>query len=167
MINLDSETPNTWRSAARATLQELERKSEAVYNEEPERHLVSLTDFFVLIAGQPKNKILHELETLSLYAVRALINRDEWDKDQLSLLLTQKQHDYGVGNILAFGIDGILVRMSDKVARLKNLQGKNARNESLIDTLTDIVGYAVVATMLDNETFFIKELGLGIDDELV
>ena len=65
-------------------------------------------------------------------------------------LLVSKQHDYGTGNILAFGILGIAVRMSDKIERLNNLTRNplSPRNESLTDTLRDIVGYAVVSGMV-------------------
>ena len=33
----------------------------------------------------------------------------------------KKQHDYGPGNIAGFGEQGVLVRVSDKIARVKNL----------------------------------------------
>ena len=161
---------NTWRSAAYCALSELERKSEAVYNKYPKAHLITEVDALsdMMKEAWPNDyTILFELQMLSLYAIRELIRIGEWDKHELAYLLTTKQHDYGTGNILAFGMIGIAVRMTDKLARLKNLADRTAENESTIDTLHDIVGYAVVATMLDNETFFIKELGLGIDDELV
>jgi len=50
---------------------------------------------------------------------------------------------------------GVLVRLSDKVERLINLKSKKskAQNESVIDTLRDIVGYCVIALMLNDETF--------------
>jgi hypothetical protein len=71
----------------------------------------------------------------------------------MATLLASKQHDYGHGNITAFGMKGVLVRLSDKVERLINLTTKNARNESILDTLRDIVGYCVIALMLHDETF--------------
>ena len=77
-------------------------------------------------------------------------------------LIITKQHDYGDGNILAFGHRGIVVRMSDKFARLRNLQrkGVDARNEPLIDTKMDLVGYAALGMMLSRHWF-----GLPLEGE--
>jgi len=77
-------------------------------------------------------------------------------------LLVNKQFNYGPKNIIEFGILGIIVRMYDKVARLVNLitkadSLKNALNvstikdESIIDTLFDIVGYCTMALMIESE----------------
>ena len=43
-----------------------------------------------------------------------------------------------------------MVRLWDKVNRLKNLVWGNSRpkNESVEDTLTDVAGYAIIALML-------------------
>ena len=61
---------------------------------------------------------------------------------------------------------GVLVRLSDKVERLINLKSKKskAQNESVIDTLRDIVGYCVIALMLNDETFNL-DLGDNYADE--
>ncbi len=86
----------------------------------------------------------------------------------MSTLLASKQHDYGHGNITAFGLQGVLVRLSDKIERLINLKSKigKAKNESLTDTLRDIVGYCVIALMLNDETFNL-DLGDNYADESV
>lgn len=72
-------------------------------------------------------------------------------------LMVKKQKDYGPGNILAFGELGILVRLNDKIERLKNLHrtGKlnDPQNESVNDTWQDIVNYAAIALMLRRGTF--------------
>ena len=72
-------------------------------------------------------------------------------------LLVKKQRDYGPGNILAFGELGILVRLNDKIERLKHLQatGKlnEPANESVTDTWMDIASYAIIALMLRRGTF--------------
>lgn len=72
-------------------------------------------------------------------------------------LLVKKQRDYGPGNILAFGELGILVRLNDKIERLKNLHraGKlnEPQNESVTDTWMDIANYAIIALMLRRGTF--------------
>ena len=66
-----------------------------------------------------------------------------------------KQHDYGHDNILAFKEQGLVVRLWDKINRLKNLFWKNSepKNESIEDTFTDIAGYAIIGLMLAEGTF--------------
>ena len=79
----------------------------------------------------------------------------EWDLHATIDLLVKKQHDYGHNNILGFGLLGLCIRISDKIARLVSLEkrGSKPHNESVIDTWTDIVGYASIAKMLENGTF--------------
>jgi len=74
---------------------------------------------------------------------------------EMAELVIRKQRDYGHDNINAFGEFGILVRVNDKVARLRNLIGKDktSNNESLDDTWRDIVGYGLVALMFRNGDF--------------
>jgi len=65
-------------------------------------------------------------------------------------LLRKKMEDYGYDNIDRFGLDGILVRLHDKIARLENLYGKGetGKNESLTDTHIDIIGYCIIGCMV-------------------
>jgi len=70
----------------------------------------------------------------------------------------RKQRDYGHNNIAKFGITGLVIRVHDKVARSENLLLKDnysnaVENESLYDTLMDIVGYSIIAFMWLNSTF--------------
>jgi len=92
---------------------------------------------------------------IAIQAVQDLRMREQWDSGEMCSLLVSKQHDYGHGNITSFGMKGVLVRLSDKVERLINLKSKKskAQNESVVDTLRDIVGYCVIALMLNDETF--------------
>lgn len=76
--------------------------------------------------------------------------------DELAELVVRKQHDYGHDNILAFGEFGILVRTNDKVARLKNLIGKEGITEPRMDAWNDIGGYAILAEMLDRGWFTLE-----------
>lgn len=80
--------------------------------------------------------------------------------DGICSLLARKQRDYGHDNIMSFGQRGIIVRLADKLARLANLDrfDIDPSNESLIDTLIDIVGYCAISRMLSLETFTL-ELG--------
>jgi hypothetical protein len=61
-----------------------------------------------------------------------------------------KHHDYGSDNILMFRVKGIVVRLSDKTSRLINLLKNNreAQNESIKDTLLDMMNYSTYAIML-------------------
>lgn len=79
----------------------------------------------------------------------------DWDIHQQIALLAGKQHDYGHANIMEFGQQGVLVRLWDKVSRYDNLmrRGVDPENESLLDTLRDIVGYCIIWLMLSNNTF--------------
>jgi hypothetical protein len=66
-------------------------------------------------------------------------------------LLDRKQQDYGPGNIAAFGEYGVLVRMSDKFERLKNLlksKRKKPRNEPVVDSWRDISNYGIIAVLV-------------------
>ena len=72
---------------------------------------------------------------------------------EIAELVINKQRDYGHDNINAFGEFGVLVRTNDKVARLRNLQGKEGVTEPRIDAWKDIGGYAIIALMLDEGTF--------------
>jgi hypothetical protein len=93
-------------------------------------------------------------------AIGQLREMNAWGSKEMANLLISKQQDYGHGNINAFGIYGVLVRLSDKIERLKNLMSNELKpaNESLVDTLQDMVGYCVIAMMLDEQTF---DLQLG------
>lgn len=67
---------------------------------------------------------------------------------QLAIL---KQLDYGPTNIAQTGLLGVTVRMTDKVSRLVNLtvnKGKRHVDETVRDTLTDLLNYAVFGLML-------------------
>lgn len=68
------------------------------------------------------------------------------------VLMDKKQRDYGSKNISGYGMFGVVVRMSDKFERIKNLfnnRRKKATNESIRDSLRDISNYAIIALMLD------------------
>ena len=74
---------------------------------------------------------------------------------KIATVVIAKQHDYGHDNILAFKEQGLVVRLWDKISRLKNLFWNNSepKNESIEDTFTDIAGYAIIGLMLAEGTF--------------
>tara|TARA_R110000824_G_scaffold100319_2_gene238607 strand:+ start:813 stop:1133 length:321 start_codon:yes stop_codon:yes gene_type:complete len=75
---------------------------------------------------------------------------------QVAEIVISKQHDYGHDNILVFGERGLVVRLWDKLSRLKNLlwvMNEEPKNESVEDTFTDMAGYAIIGLMIKNNTF--------------
>lgn len=69
-----------------------------------------------------------------------------------AVLFYGKQLDYGTGNISKFGEEGIVIRLYDKIERLRTLwrEGREPSNESIADTLYDIMGYAVIGLLLND-----------------
>ncbi len=78
-----------------------------------------------------------------------LCNLFDDELQNISKIFKQKQHDYGPENIAIFGEIGVLVRLSDKLERLKNLllSGKEPNNESVEDTYDDISIYGQIAKL--------------------
>ena len=73
--------------------------------------------------------------------------------DEAGNLLLRKQMDYGPTNISrAPGgpLNGLRVRMHDKIARINNLldKGVNPQNESLRDSFIDLLNYSAIAIMV-------------------
>ena len=61
-------------------------------------------------------------------------------------VLVSKQADYGPSNISEMGVPGLVVRLNDKMARLKNLifTGGKPKHESISDTCIDMTNYPVI-----------------------
>ena len=100
--------------------------------------------------------VTHELGYAARTAKQQLETINMWSVERLLDLLVYKQTKYGHGNILRFGMVGVGIRASDKAERLKNLAGQNQgdmRDETIIDTYDDLIGYAVIAKMLTDNTF--------------
>lgn len=72
-------------------------------------------------------------------------------------VLLQKQKDYGPKNIAQApggALNGLRVRMHDKMARINHLvdSGATPENESLKDSFLDLANYAIIAMLvLDGE----------------
>ncbi len=68
-------------------------------------------------------------------------------------LMDRKQQDYGPRNISSFGLYGVVVRMNDKMERIKTLMSgsrrRKALNESIQDSFRDVSNYGIIALMLD------------------
>jgi hypothetical protein len=75
--------------------------------------------------------------------------------DSQRALFVEKQKAYSTRAIKEFGLDGIIIRLSDKMLRLKNLAYHKDNitmsapcNESIDDTLMDIANYANIALVI-------------------
>lgn len=68
---------------------------------------------------------------------------------EAAVLLDSKNRDYGPGNISAFGERGVVVRLNDKVERLKTLvwHGKSPEHEKVADTWLDIANYGIIGLL--------------------
>jgi len=78
--------------------------------------------------------------------------------DAAGNLLIKKHHDYGPKNIsLSPGgpLNGLRVRIWDKVARINNLIDSNVNpsNESLRDSFIDLLNYSAIAMMVLDGTW--------------
>jgi hypothetical protein len=73
--------------------------------------------------------------------------------DELSKLLISKHKDYGPKNISQApggAINGLRVRMHDKLARINNLVDTkaNPEHESLEDSFKDMANYAIIGLLV-------------------
>jgi len=98
-----------------------------------------------------KNTALFKILELNKTSIDTVLN-------EAFNLGVRKNNDYGAENILKFGIIGIIVRLGDKISRYKNLStNKNieqkVKDESLKDTLMDIINYATYGEMLANNVW--------------
>jgi hypothetical protein len=159
-------TPTTWDEAARRIVVGMTPVEPLM----PEHTALALIDKKIAVvrdlvtSGHVGNKPLGgPIVTIGVTAANLLAHQLMWEVDEIVALLCRKQHDYGHGNILSFGMVGVAVRLSDKVARFVNLTAKGASGqaEPLEDAILDMVGYAVIAQMLLDGTFT-----LNLDDEL-
>jgi hypothetical protein len=73
--------------------------------------------------------------------------------DELMSILLAKHRDYGPKNIAdapGGALNGLRVRIHDKIARINNLIGKNSQPqyESLEDSFKDLANYAIIALLV-------------------
>lgn len=77
----------------------------------------------------------------------------------------KKHCDYGKGNILANGELGIIIRVSEKIERLRHLlmTGQTPSNETIEETWIDMGVYAVRAVLLRSGQF----QSLNVDEKRI
>ena len=84
----------------------------------------------------------------------AFVQNVEETFNELKILLLQKHFDYGPKNISESPggpINGLRVRMWDKLARINNLVDKgiyNPQYESLEDSFKDLANYAIIGPLV-------------------
>jgi hypothetical protein len=79
--------------------------------------------------------------------------------DRAREIMHKKNHDYAsvsdpYRNFRTFGLLGILVRMSDKLARLRTFEEQGVTkvaDESIQDTIVDLINYAVIFEAMRRE----------------
>ena len=96
-------------------------------------------------------------------------------------LLDRKQQDYGSTNLLKFGVDGVVVRLNDKLERIINLRKKAERlargyggsvksgetafqNEPMSDSFLDASNYALIAYVMSVNAWPKVEIKTSRDD---
>lgn len=75
---------------------------------------------------------------------------------ELQEILVSKQADYGPDAITRApggALNGVLVRIHDKYARLVNLASGQPNHEAIRDTYLDLANYAVIALMVIDGTW--------------
>lgn len=79
----------------------------------------------------------------------------EFDRicDEMLTLHLRKSADYGAEPIAETGLEGVLVRMTDKLHRARRLssawaEGAAVSDETIEDTFIDLASYAVIAVVL-------------------
>ena len=147
-------SPETWQQAAAEIIDRYDRVPAAPLEL---AEVVLLQRSIAAAIDARTTPHVYQFTMLAAEAVGELKTRGLWQPDAFLALVAGKQRDYGTGNVLAFAdpLLGIGVRISDKVARLRNLLESDSGpiNEPLLDTYLDIVGYALLAEMVTDGTF--------------
>lgn len=148
-----------WRTACAAQAEATSRMAAASARLDYEDEILARIDKFAHWVKKGWEPHPSTFTMIGAYALLLLEHEscDNWGVERITDILCSKQHDYGPGNISKFGTIGIMVRMSDKAERLRNLRARDAdpQNESLVDTLFDILGYSIVALMWMEGTFLL------------
>lgn len=121
-------------------------------------------------ASQPISKVTYMDHSMHKYYWKMIsynttqvainLNGDVGPINGILQTVIKKQKDYGHYNIAKFGITGLVIRLHDKIARLENLLKKDnfqnsVEDESILDTMLDIIGYSIIAFMWLDGTFML------------
>jgi hypothetical protein len=166
MIMKEMRTPSNWNDAATMALEFVWDQTEEWFetftvNMESMREDLDLFiearfdgDDKIMYAGDAANWSIIALDAIGIASEMGV----RFTVESVQETLVRKQRDYGHENIRRFGLQGLLVRTHDKVARLENLlaKGGTPNNESIEDTLLDIVGYSAIGIMWARGDFLLE-----------
>jgi len=85
------------------------------------------------------------------------LNNFEDILNELRIIMIRKHQDYGpfnIANAPGGAMNGLLVRMHDKMARLENLYYKKSDTpnyESIEDTFIDLANYAIIGLLVKGD----------------
>lgn len=109
--------------------------------------------------GPPPEGLGYVAEQPVSEAYRAIFDSDVWSiLDEAGDLLISKHRDYGPKNIsMSPGgpLNGIRVRLWDKIARINNLLDENQdpQHEGVRDSFIDAMNYCLIAIMCIDKTW--------------
>ena len=151
----DTNMTQTWADAAWKHIRTIDRGSE--FEPDPTMFPLWFDSLGEAVRNNDHERMTALCNGIGHEAARVMNKENQWDMEAMLETLVRKQHDYGHNNILAFGLTGVAVRISDKIARYQNIinaVGDNkVSHETYLDTLMDMVGYSVIARMLADNTF--------------
>ena len=125
-------------------------------NERPNKQALKVSALLCAAIRSGK-KLAHALAKFACHIFELLeeefINNMWRVMDAAGDLLISKHHDYGPLNIARSPggpINGLRVRMWDKIARINNLVDSKVKpsNESLRDSFVDLLNYSAIALMV-------------------
>jgi hypothetical protein len=108
------------------------------------------------------------LSSISQEAVKAFVAKTHPDIEEIIKVLLAKNADYGDA-WQRYGIFTPLIRINDKILRVKTLSGGQqamVAGENIIDTITDIVGYGLLALLKLKQNPDLGEANL-VPEELI
>jgi len=140
--------PRDWNSAVKCALMALDNHAPQLGLVPPE---VSMHNIEWAV-NEGKTKASSYLPTFKDAAKHVMHDMPEQDMLDLPALLLSRHMKYGKGNIATFEYIGIGVRMHDKLSRLTHAnKDVNFTDETVADTRMDVVGYTVIAIMVEKQ----------------
>ena len=172
-MTITKNIPQTWNEAAEIVVSEMILNANSSYivgfTSTEERQEFILETFENVVEQVFQNKTPQDEQSINTmwtaiawsgligYANETKVSVDEAGMHLLKTVIG-KQRMYGHGNISRFGVPGLVIRLNDKLERLKNIQKHDGPVlfEPLNDTWLDICGYSVIAIMWLNGWFMLE-----------
>jgi len=172
-MTITKNIPQTWNEAAEIVISEMMLNANSSYiigfTSTEERQEFILETFENVVEQVFQNKTPQDEQSIHFmwtaiawsgligYANETKVSVDEAGMHLLKTVIG-KQRMYGHGNISRFGVPGLVIRLNDKLERLKNIQKHDGPVlfEPLNDTWLDICGYSVIAIMWLNGWFMLE-----------